>query len=68
MSESDFPRWFPDLIILFAAAQTVLLLFACVLIWDWGSKLNRKLHRIESNTRHVVRTLAPEEEEMLTRR
>jgi hypothetical protein len=64
MNESGIPSWFPVVMVFFALAQTGLLLLACVLIWDWGRKLNRKLHRIESNTRHAASALAPEEEEV----
>lgn len=65
MNESAIPSWFMTVVILFALVQTGLLMLACVLIRDWGSTLNRKLHRIESNTRHAAGALAPEREEVL---
>ncbi len=49
-------------VIIIALAQTGLLLLVCVLLWEWGAKLNRKLHRIESNTRHAASGAAPEDE------
>jgi hypothetical protein len=54
--------------IFFALTQTGLLVLACVLIREWGGNLNRKLHRIESNTRHAAGALAREEEEVLGKR
>jgi hypothetical protein len=68
MNESIIHTWFMEVMIFFALAQTGLLLLACVLIWDSGGKLNRKLHRIESNTRHAASALAPAEEEVLGKR
>jgi len=68
MNESVSPNWFMEAMVFLALAQTVLLLLACVLIRDWGGKLNRKLHRIESNTRHAASALTPEEEEVLDKR
>ena len=65
MNESVIPSWFMVVMILFAVAQTALLFLAYVFIRVWGSKLNRKLHRIESNTRHAASALAPEEDEVL---
>ena len=68
MNESVIPSWFMVAVILFALAQTVLLSLACVLIREWGGNLNRKLHRIDSNTRHAASALAPENEEVLGKR
>ena len=68
MNESVIPSWFMVAVILFALAQTGLLLLACVLIREWGGNLNRKLHRIDSNTRHAASALAPEDEEVLGKR
>jgi hypothetical protein len=65
MNESVIPSWFMMVVILLALAQTVLLALACVLIREWGGNLNRKLHRIESNTRHAASALAPGQEEVL---
>jgi hypothetical protein len=65
MNESGIPDWFMSAMIVFALAQTGLLLLACVLIREWAGNLNRKLHRIESNTRHAASALAPEEDEVL---
>jgi hypothetical protein len=65
MNDSVIPSWFMVAMILFAVAQTALLFLAYVFIRVWGSKLNRKLHRIESNTRHAASALAPEEDEVL---
>jgi len=65
MNESVIPSWFMVVTILFALTQTGLLVLACVLIREWGGNLNRKLHRIESNTRHAASALAPEEDEVL---
>ena len=65
MNDSVITSWFMVSMILFAVAQTALLFLAYVFIRVWGSKLNRKLHRIESNTRHAASALAPEEDEVL---
>ena len=65
MNDSVIPSWFMVAMILFSVAQTALLSLAYVFIRVWGSKLNRKLHRIESNTRHAASALAPEEDEVL---
>jgi hypothetical protein len=65
MSESAIPSWFLEAMIFLALAQTVLLVVACLLLRDWGSKLNRKLHRIESNTRHTSQAVGYKEEEEL---
>ena len=68
MNESVIPSWFMVAVVLFALAQTGLLLLACVLIREWGGNLNRKLHRIDSNTRHAASALAPEGEGVLGER
>jgi hypothetical protein len=68
MNESVIPSWFMVVMIFFALTQTGLLVLACVLIREWGGNLNRKLHRIESNTRHAAGALAREEEEVLGKR
>ncbi len=65
MNESIIPSWFMEGMFFFALAQTGLLLLACLLIYDWGRKLNRKLHRIESNTRHAASAPVPETENVL---
>jgi hypothetical protein len=65
MNESVIPSSFMIVVILIALAQTALLMLACMLIREWGGNLNRKLHRIESNTRHAASALAPEQEEVL---
>jgi hypothetical protein len=65
MNESVVPSWFMMVVILLALAQTGLLVLVCILIREWGGNLNRKLHRIESNTRHAASALAPEQEEVL---
>ena len=38
---------------------------ACWLMCEWFSKLNRKLHRIESNTRHTAEAVTPEGDEVV---
>lgn len=50
---SAIPGWFIPLITLLAIAQTIFLglIYACMN--DWASKINRKLHRIESDAHHV---------------
>ena len=65
MNESVVPSWFMMAVILIGLAQMGLLALACVLIREWGGNLNRKLHRIESSTRHAASALAPEQEEVL---
>jgi hypothetical protein len=60
MNESVIPSWFMAVMIFIALAQTALLVVACVLIREWGGNLNRKLHRIESDTRHAASALEPE--------
>ena len=62
MNEPVIPHWFMAAITFFALAQTVLLCLACVLIRVWAGNLNRKLHRIESNTRHSPGARTPEKE------
>lgn len=75
MNEYVVPNWFMQAMVFFALAQTILLFVACKLIRVWAGTLNRKLHRIESNTRHAAIALAPaaqeeeeEEEEVLGER
>ncbi len=62
MNDPGIPGWFMVVMLILALAQTGLLVLACVLIRNWAGTLNRKLHRIESNTRHVASVLAPEDE------
>ena len=54
MNEPLIPEWFLDLTALCLVAQTCLLVFLCGLVRLWAGNLNRKLHRIESNTRHAA--------------
>jgi hypothetical protein len=68
MNESVIPNWFMEAMIVLALAQAGLLVVVCVLIREWAGNLNRKLHRIESNTRQAASALAPEEEEVLSKR
>jgi hypothetical protein len=63
-NEFVIPSWSMEVMIVLMLAQTGLLVLACVLIRQWGGNLNRKLHRIESNTRHAANALAPEKEEV----
>lgn len=63
MNEYVIPNWFMQAMVFCAVAQIILLLVACKLIRVWAGTLNRKLHRIESNTRHAAISLAPEEQE-----
>jgi hypothetical protein len=65
MNEPVIPSWFLNSVIFFLSVQTGLLALACVLIREWGGTLNRKLHRIESNTRHTASALGPENENAL---
>jgi hypothetical protein len=65
MNEPVIPGWFLDTVAFALVLQTILLFFVCFLIRDWSSKLNRKLHRIESNTRHATKALGYKEEEDL---
>jgi len=62
MNESVIPSWYMEGMFFFALAQKGLLLLACLLIYDWGRKLNRKLLCIESNTRHAASAVASEAE------
>jgi hypothetical protein len=62
MNEYALPDWFMLTMICCALVQTALLVVVCVLFRLWAGTLNRKLHRIESNTRHVVSALAREDE------
>jgi hypothetical protein len=62
MNEPEIPSWFLNAVILFLAVQTCLMGLACVLIREWGGTLNRKLHRIESNTRNAADALTAENE------
>ena len=48
MNDDPLPGWFWPCMLLLALVQTGLLLVACMLINGWTSRLNRKLHRIES--------------------
>ena len=68
MNESVIPNWFMEGMLVLALAQAGLLVVVCVLIREWAGNLNRKLHRIESNTRQAASALAPEEEEVLSKR
>ena len=63
MDDSVAPSWFPLAITLIALAQTLLLGLACWLVYEWCAKLNRKLHRIESNTRHTAEPIVPGDED-----
>jgi hypothetical protein len=65
MNEPVIPGWFLESVVFALVLQTILLFCACFLIRDWSSKLNRKLHRIESNTRHAAKALGHKEEEDL---
>ena len=58
-----FNSWFPSVITIIALVQTSVLVLASWLVCEWLSKLNRKLHRIESNTRHTAKAVATDEEE-----
>ena len=64
MNKYVIPSWFMMAVILIGLAQAGLLALACELIRDSGGNLNRKLHRIESNTRHAANALAPETEDV----
>ena len=57
--------WFPLVMTIIALVQTVVLVLACWLMCEWFSKLNRKLHRIESNTRHTAEAVTPEGDEVV---
>lgn len=62
MNDPLLPSWFVQVMAFCALAQTCLLVLACLLFREWASKLNRKLHRIESNTRPIAKVVTPEEE------
>lgn len=60
---SHFDDWFPLMLVIIAVVQTGLLALLCWLMCEWFSKLNRKLHRIESNTRHTAEAMTPDGQE-----
>ena len=63
MNEPSGPMWFFNSVLIFLTIQTFLLFEIWWLMRDWGSKVNRKLHRIESYVRDTAKSLEHEEEE-----
>jgi hypothetical protein len=56
------PHWFIAWVMLFTLLQTVLLALIYSCMNDWASKINRKLHRIESDAHHAAEAVLPEEQ------
>ena len=62
MNEPLIPTWFLQIIIFFLGVQTALLMSILLYLREWGSKANRKLHRIESYMRHTAHAIGQEAE------
>ena len=52
-----------DIMVVFVVLQTILLCALWALIREWAGNINRKLHRIESNTRHTAKAVGYSEKE-----
>ena len=54
MNESDPWNAIIPILLIFVIAQTLLLYRLWQAVRGWADVINRKLHRIESNTRHAA--------------